>query len=662
MTCGLAIAAALAGIAPSVGRAAPGDLDATFGDGGVTLTTVRSRRAADANDVIRTPDGKFIVTGVTQTTGSGEIAAVVARYSADGELDASFASEGIFELGMPGGPSSMGWRAAPQSGERVVFAVTGEFHPLRLTSGGMLDVTFGTSGFGPLITEVRGFITLADDRIIAVQGSVTGWSLMRLLPDGAVDTTFNSGGGVPGFLGLDTVFEPHALTLQPDGKLLVAGRAFSGGGVLVRANDDGTPDGTFGMSGVVTVSAVSETGFIDVAVAPGGDLVAVGGHAPVPDDPPTGLLLARFHSDGSMDGGFGAGGFVVDTALEPGLAVEVQANGRIVVVGGTATSGFTMPEQLFQLLRYEPMGTPDGSFGTAGIVTAAFSPLGTYPARGFLTGSNLEAFRAGLLLQPDGRIVVVGQKGATAGEMLISRYEGDCGNGVLDPNEACDDGNLSAGDCCTRSCTFESAGTRCATSGDLCTNDVCDPSGTCLAGPLEPAAGCTDVTVPQASSLVLKDVAGTGDLLTWKWRKGDTVALPELGDPTLATAYAVCLYEEGGPTLLTKLDAPAGGMCGSPPKPCWTGLGSPSGTKGFLYRDPLRSSDGLDRLLVKPGVAPKPQVSVTGKGPNTVLPALPLIAPFAVRVQLKNSVGLCFEARFTSAQTNTGQVFSARSE
>jgi cysteine-rich repeat protein len=57
-----------------------------------------------------------------------------------------------------------------------------------------------------------------------------------------------------------------------------------------------------------------------------------------------------------------------------------------------------------------------------------------------------------------------------------------CGNGIVNGDEQCDDGNLVSGDCCSESCQFESSGAACGDSGDTaCDNsDSCDGSGVCL--------------------------------------------------------------------------------------------------------------------------------------------------------------------------------------
>ena len=56
---------------------------------------------------------------------------------------------------------------------------------------------------------------------------------------------------------------------------------------------------------------------------------------------------------------------------------------------------------------------------------------------------------------------------------------GSCGDRVVTGAEQCDDGNLVAGDCCSPTCRFESAGSSCASDGDACSLDVCNATGTC---------------------------------------------------------------------------------------------------------------------------------------------------------------------------------------
>ena len=58
-----------------------------------------------------------------------------------------------------------------------------------------------------------------------------------------------------------------------------------------------------------------------------------------------------------------------------------------------------------------------------------------------------------------------------------------CGNGILDPGEQCDDGNVFDGDCCSSSCRPENPGGWCPDDGNICTDDVCDGAGNCVHPP-----------------------------------------------------------------------------------------------------------------------------------------------------------------------------------
>lgn len=55
-----------------------------------------------------------------------------------------------------------------------------------------------------------------------------------------------------------------------------------------------------------------------------------------------------------------------------------------------------------------------------------------------------------------------------------------CGNGVVETNEDCDDGNLVSGDCCDSSCHFEPPSQSCDWDMNPCTIDHCDGAGSCV--------------------------------------------------------------------------------------------------------------------------------------------------------------------------------------
>src|SRR6185503_3262292 len=169
-----------------------------------------------------------------------------------------------------------------------------------------------------------------------------------------------------------------------------------------------------------------------------------------------------------------------------------------------------------------------------------------------------------------------------------------------------------------------------------------------------PLGGCHVPAEPQKSKLLVKDnLDDARDLFVWRWRRGDTVAVGDFGDPiTGGIDYAVCLYDAAvqPQPRLTAL-VPAGGGCGSLQDAggvsCWKSLGG----RGFRYSSRNRNPDGVSPVSLKAGPAPTSQVSLEGKGEALPLPALPLTFP--VTVQLQASNGSCWTAMYSAATQNT---------
>jgi DNA-binding beta-propeller fold protein YncE len=167
----------------------------------------------------------------------------------------------------------------------------------------------------------------------------------------------------------------------------------------------------------------------------------------------------------------------------------------------------------------------------------------------------------------------------------------------------------------------------------------------CESGPL---TGCR---APGAGTMRIHETRG----IVWRWTRGADTSLQSLGDPTTTTDYALCVYDESGPTpaLAMRALVPAGGDCVAGVATCW----SPA-TGGFRYRDPHRTPEGLFDLTLKSGGPGTARVTTRGTGTNLALPAMPLGLP--VRVQLQSSLGECWEATYSAARANDSSHFVAR--
>jgi len=92
-----------------------------------------------------------------------------------------------------------------------------------------------------------------------------------------------------------------------------------------------------------------------------------------------------------------------------------------------------------------------------------------------------------------------------------------CGDGVVDPGEACDNANLGRNaDCCMLGCSLAPVGQACASDGTPCTNDVCDAAGTCT----HPSAPRT-CRMAEKSLLLVKGDTARHKLVCWA--AGDVV-------------------------------------------------------------------------------------------------------------------------------------------
>ena len=295
-----------------------------------------------------------------------------------------------------------------------------------------LDPTFGTSGIAQTTIGAAsagfGITTQADGRILCAGGSDSSAVLVRYLANGTLDASFASGGIATLDLGGLEVFGP--MVVQPDGKIIVAGRTSSspaGDFLIARYNTDGTLDATFGTSGVVITDIGGGFDYVaDMILQPDGGIVVAGASQSTGSS----IVVARFLINGALDNTFNGDGIFTTTFISgnyhfvTGLAL--QPDGALVVGGNYVNSSATKDRYAIRLL---PNGTLDNSFGTAGAV--------------FLDVGANEDLRD-VLLQNDGRILLVGHNwiGTTNWYMVITRL---MPNGTLDLSYG-SSGNVTSAD------------------------------------------------------------------------------------------------------------------------------------------------------------------------------------------------------------------------
>ncbi len=409
-----------------------GSLDTSFSGDGKLVTAFAGNSMAYA--IVVQTDGKIVAAGSVQNPDYTTTLAL-ARYDSNGNLDTSFSFDGKQVTDISGNNIALGLQA---DGKIIAGgSIGGDFALARYASNGDIDSNF--SGDGLLTVDfsgdddaVRGVLLQPDGMIVAVgyagNGTNPDFAAMRCSSNGSLDNSFSGDGKlVTDFA--DSEDYGYAASLQPDGKIIIAGSTNLFTRALARYNADGSLDDTFSGDGVL-VSGIIGSGAYDgqvVALQSNGKIVVVGS---APDD--TGdFALERYTSDGSLDDTFGAAGTLLSNvtgSYDYGYAMQLQPDGKIVVAGEAwRYLGFD-----FTLARFNPDGSLDTSFSGDGKVYTEFSTWS-------------DSARA-VALQTDGKIVVAGATGGYPSDFGLARYNPDGsldtsfdGDGMLITNIGVDD-------------------------------------------------------------------------------------------------------------------------------------------------------------------------------------------------------------------------------
>ena len=402
-----------------------------------------------------------------------------------GDLDTTFGVNGIAveDLGANERGRGLALRA-----DNKIWVIADSFNEnfsssqsylLLYNSDGTLDTSFGTNGvasvapINPTADDGVSDIALQADGKVVVVGSVntngnTDFAVFRFMADGSVDSSFGAGGVVTTTIGLSVDAKANSVAMQADGKIVAAGengRYGVGDFALVRYLSDGSLDLSFGVGGVVTTNFPARTGYCcvggavdwanDVIVQADGKIVAVGfsggafgmaryeengsfgnsgivttvvGLEPfsfvyanaVVQQPDGKLLvsgrgyddvnanhvwaLVRYNTDGSLDNTFGMNGIVKTDFGGESYSSDmiIRPNGQIVLVGAGDDSGLYA-----SVVLYNEDGSIDTSFGTGGSVHM-----------------SLGSWASGVIAQPDGKLIILGDAGDLSKDIFIARYEG----------------------------------------------------------------------------------------------------------------------------------------------------------------------------------------------------------------------------------------------
>jgi uncharacterized delta-60 repeat protein len=253
-----------------------GLLDTTFGIDGRVITNLSDKLDKITSIVIQN-DGKILASGTTSDDSNFSDFSIV-RYNSDGTLDPSFGNNGITITSIR--TWDFGYAMVLQDNNSIVVSgsTSNEFNPvfgpdydflvLKYDKYGVLDATFGNGGsiiIGTTEANEKALsVNILPDGKIVIGGEhhIMKYSFMisQLLPNGDLDTSFGNNGVVLNELTSQFI---ESVAMQTDGKFLITEYNGTGGCCsadikLIRFLADGNFDYTFGSNGIVTTNFLNE--------------------------------------------------------------------------------------------------------------------------------------------------------------------------------------------------------------------------------------------------------------------------------------------------------------------------------------------------------------------------------------------------------------------
>ncbi len=375
----------------------PGTLNVSFGNYGITLTDYVNNGNDNYSEAsAQHTNGKIVLGGFSVNNSAWNI--TIACYYSNGTINLNFANQGIKVLEFGGSDDQLTDLAIQPDGKIVFVGYTDNGTKTQMLAGrlnvdGSLDNSFSGNGmnvidFGPL-TDSHGLsMALLDDGKIIIAGyihedqnQINHIAMCRLTSNGFIDNTF----GVNGLI----TYDYNDLWCYPDNVLIYDEKILLGGifidgddfmryVTLSRYNLDGSVDYGFGNSGYSTFqldgAEVAVPSHSDMCMTADGKIVYATHVKPVwlAKD----FAVLRFNPDGSPDNSFGNSGMVVTEMIGDSYAsaIVAQNDGKIVASGAVRSPD---PESHdFVLVRYLDNGDLDASFGAegTGVVITNVSP------------------------------------------------------------------------------------------------------------------------------------------------------------------------------------------------------------------------------------------------------------------------------------------------
>ncbi|MGQ7844439.1 cadherin domain-containing protein [Granulosicoccus sp. 3-233] len=289
-----------------------GSLDTTFGSAGVAAFSLAGTTSSVITDIDLMTDGRIVASGHVKVAGVDAMLAL--RATSDGNLDSSFNGTGyrIIDTGI--GDAEAGALQVQTDGKVVLAGyrdngTTTEARIVRLTVDGALDNTLSGDGHIILVSgdnlQATTLEIAADGKIVVGGNSDAAdypSQISRFLTDGSLDSSFGGTGYV--IVNVGSPFESvNKLTIQQDGRIVVAGNGYNGSNndvSVFRLNTDGSLDTSFNSNGMARFDI---SGATDSATAV--DIDAMG-NIMVAGNSDGNMFIASIRDNGTLNGQFNA--------------------------------------------------------------------------------------------------------------------------------------------------------------------------------------------------------------------------------------------------------------------------------------------------------------------------------------------------------------------
>ena len=398
-----------------------GILDPTFGNGGTSILSPVSPTYFDnAQDVVVQADGKSVFCGTSGTVMDFDI--TVVRLREDGSLDASFGTNGVFNFVNTLGSDFAYDIELLSDGKFLITGATAlsitntQFALMRLTADGVLDDTFGTGGVftfdldggedysRQILVSNDGYIMVGSSMVPNMMNNRIG--LVKCTLTGELDSQFGNEGSLIHTFSNDGDVTPMGAAMTATGLIIISGYSndpatFSDKFMLAQFSANGQPNASFDTDGIWVDDFAGR--FYDVEIQ--NNFFYVCGNT---SGASNNFIIRSYSFEGGGNNAFGDNGEVLYAFSGGDVFYDMTFDGAgNIYACGTSGNFFTRD---IYIAAFDNSGSPITTWGTnAGYTTTN------------LGNAFEEAY--GIQVAPESKLVIAGfTSQANGNDFAVCRY------------------------------------------------------------------------------------------------------------------------------------------------------------------------------------------------------------------------------------------------